>query len=188
LKFSYDLQGVAKLQAFWLNRNQILDFDDQILKFHKSASSEKSRKNYEKYSAYSKLTLKIMVFLYFGAGLSILNPILVKLVTGELVLPYGFKLPWLDEFSFFGYSINFLYHLLQDFYTVLGYCTSDGIYAIEMLNIYCVYDDLCLMLDDLNEDLKDRKKKKSPIIREKMVIIIKKHQALLRFEKNNLKT
>ena len=173
---------MSKLQVFLLNREQVFEIHAKILKFHKSASSEGSRKVYKKYASYSKLAGKIMFFIYIGVPIaSVLSPVLVKLITGELILPFGFKLPWFDELSFSGYSVNFLYQLSQAYVFVFGITASDGIYAVEMLHAYCVFDDLCVMLDELNEDLKDKKKKKSPKIRGKIVEIIKKHQDLLKF-------
>jgi 7tm Odorant receptor len=105
----------------------------------------------------------------------------VKLLTGKLVLPYGFKLPWLDEFSLFGYSINLLYHLFEDYIVVFAFLYTDGLYAITIIHVYCVYDNLCLMLDEMNEDFCDEIKRKSPDIRKKLVEIVKMHQELLRF-------
>jgi 7tm Odorant receptor len=128
------------------------------------------------------IVAKVINFLYIGVGIiTILNPIFVKLLTGKLVLPYGFKLPWLDEFSFVGYVINYCHHLLQDYIVVFGFLYTDGLYAIIILHVYCVYDNLCLMLDEMNEDLCDEIKRKSPDIRKKLVEIVKMHQELLRF-------
>lgn len=104
-----------------LNKNKLVEMEQKILSFHNSASSKKSQENYEKYGIYCKFALKLITFIYVGVGIiSILNPIAVILVTGNVVLPYGFKLPWMDEFSFHGYIVNFLYHLLQDYIVALG--------------------------------------------------------------------
>ena len=182
------IQGASKLQIFWLKNDKILLLQDRILKFQESASNENSTKVYEKYAGYCVLGAKLIKFLFFSAGIvSILYPAVVILITGEIVLPYGFKLPWINERSFIGYIINFLHHLLQDYLVVCGLTTSDGIYAFEMLHAYCVFDDLCAMLDELNEDLKDKKKKKSPEITKKIVLIIEKHQNLLRLIRRNQK-
>jgi hypothetical protein len=62
----------------------------------------------------------------------------------------------------------------------------DGIFALNMLHIYCGFDDICLMLDDLNEDLKIENKRKSQEIRKQLIEIVKKHQNLIQFERLSL--
>ena len=118
---------------------------------------------------------------------SMFYPGVVLLITGKFILPYGFRLPLVDERTFTGYVANLIHHWLQAIFTVIGLTTSDGIYAFEMLHAYCVFDDLCAMLDELNEDLKDKKKKKSPEITKKIVLIVEKHQNLLRLIRRNQK-
>jgi hypothetical protein len=113
-----------------------------------------------------------------------LNPLIVKIVTGNLILPYGFKLPFIDETSVTGYAINFAHHLLQDYIVVFGFICADSVYAIIVINIYCVYDVIGQMLDELNEMINVEKSKKvqdHQKIREKLISIAKTHQDLLRF-------
>lgn len=127
---------------------------------------------------------KLINALYVAVGIiTILSPIFIKLVTGKLVLPYGFKLPWIDEFSFWGYAINFLHHVIQARYVVDGLIYTDGIYMIIIIHIYCVYDNLCLKLDELNQGLnqkKSSKDRKKLNVRDKLVEVIKLHQQLLK--------
>jgi hypothetical protein len=114
---------------------------ERIVEFHETAENLICRKIYEKYSKYCDIACKFCNFLYVSVGiLTIMNPLLVKLVTGNLVLPYGFKLPFIDENSWFGYAINFAHHLLQVFVVVPGLIFTDSIYAILIISIYCVYD------------------------------------------------
>jgi 7tm Odorant receptor len=182
IKILFIFEEFSKLQMFWLNREKFNKFDVKIRKFHESAWNRKSSEIYEKYANYCFFVTKLMNFSYIGVGIiTILNPIFVKLLTGKLVLPYGYKLPWFDEFSPIGYAINYCHHLLQAHFVVFGFLYTDGLYAIFIFHVYCVYDNLCLMLDELNEDLCDEVKRKSPDIRKKLVEIIKMHQELLRF-------
>jgi hypothetical protein len=177
----YFSQRFSKIQAFWLNRNEFLKFDEKIKKFHESAWNKKSSEIYEKYANYCLIAGKFINFLYVGVGVvTFSNPIFVKLLTGKLVLPYGFKMPLLNELSFVGYPINLLYHLFEVYIVAFAFIYTDGLFLVIIMHVYCVYDNLCLMLDELNEDLCDELKRKSPNIRDKLVEIIKMHQELLR--------
>lgn len=111
--------------------------------------------------------------------LTILNPIAVKLLTGKLVLPFGFKLPLIDETSFFGYSFNLFHHLIQDFIVVVGFIYSDALYAAIVIHIYCVYDILILRLDEL-------KNVRGKELKKRLIAVILLHQELLRYKMNLL--
>jgi hypothetical protein len=170
------------MQVFWCNWKKFVEMKKRILKFHRAASTDESKKIYEKYAEYCKLALKAVMAMTFGVSFGcILIPLGVKLFTGDLVLPFGFKLPWIDESTAVGYSINFCHHMLQSYITGFGFSAIDGMFAINMLQSYCVFDELYLMLDELNEDLKDRKRRSSPEIRKQLVKIVQKHQDLLRY-------
>lgn len=163
----------------------IRDLSDKIVEFHEIAWNLSSRKIFEKYSGYCVIVCKICNWLYAVCGVfTILNPIAVKLSTGNLVLPYGFKLPFIDEFSFFGYLINLLHHLTQDFLVVFGFMTSDGLYAIIVIHVYCVFDVLIQSLDELHEAINKKTKNEETLeIRRKLKSIVKLHQQLLRLVK-----
>jgi hypothetical protein len=155
--------------------------NQMILKFHQSASSDKSKKIYETYANHSKFAVKAVIVVLFGINVCCLtSPLAVKLITGYLVLPFGFKFPWIDVSTIFGYSFNFCYQILQSYIAVAGFSVIEGMFAINMLQSYCVYDDLYQMLDELNDELKDTMKRNSTEIRRKFVKILQKHQDLLR--------
>lgn len=166
-----------------MKKKQFLNFHERILKFHHSAWNESSSNIYEKYAKYCVSAGKFVSLLYVSAGVfTLFYPICAKLLAGKLVLPYGFKLPFIDEMSLFGYGINYLHHLFEAYIVVFTFIYADGLYAISVLHIYCVYDILCLMLDELNDDLENEETRNSLKVRQKLVKIIKMHQELLRFD------
>jgi hypothetical protein len=126
------------------------------------------------------LACKIVAALYLMVGVgTMFNPIAVKLLTGQVVLPYGFKLPFLDEYSVLGYLINLIHHGIQSFIVAFGFIYADGLYAVFVIHVYCVFDVLVLMLDDINE-LVDQEDVESQAIEDQMDAIIMLHQRLLR--------
>ena len=164
-----------------MNRHNLHKFNDLIIGFHQSASTAGQTKIYEKYSTYFIWACKICNSLYVLVGIvTISNPVVVKLWTGNLVLPYGFKLPMIDETSLFGYVINYCHHLLQDFIFVSGFFYSDCLYAIIVLQVYCVFDVVIQMLEELNEMI-GQKGLPRKAIEQKLVSIIQLHQRLMRF-------
>jgi len=140
-------------------------------------------KIFERYSRYCIFAAKFANFLYISCGvLMFLNPILVWMFTGEIVLPYGFKLPWIDEFSFIGYVINLCHHLLQTYTVVFGFICADGFYVVFALHVYCIYDVIMAKLDHLNLLLQDKDfAKDSKKVGDELKSSIQWHQDLLRY-------
>lgn len=184
-KTRHCFQGFAKLKTFWFSHKKVLVFNEKIIKLHQTSWNLKSSRVFEKYSRYCLLACKCCNHLYMSTGIFLIfNPIIVKLITGKLVLPFGFKLPFIDELSFFGYAFNVLHHILQAYITAVGYIFSDGLYAVIVIHIYCHFDILVQSLEELNEVIKIMPKDvdQSKMIREKLVLIIQAHQELLRFD------
>jgi hypothetical protein len=108
---------------------------------------------------------------------------LMSLIKQKFILPLAFELPWIDAKTLPGFVINVFNQMFQSNIIVILYMIYDGIQASVTMHVYCLYDDLCLMLDELEVDLRDRKKKHSIKIQEKLFEIIGYHRDLLRFAK-----
>lgn len=182
--FGFGVQGIAKLQTFWIGRKNMLILKDTMFAFHDVAWSTRSSQIFEKYSSYCVKASKFCNYLYaVCAVITLSNPLIIKLLTGTLVLPYGFKLPWIDEFTVIGYTINLLHHLLQDFFVATGYIYADALYAIIILNVYCIFDILTLMIEEIDQEIKVEKKGKNALsTKKKLIEMILLHQRLLRFD------
>lgn len=121
------VKGLA--QAYVLIRNRhdaksILQIYDEI---YAQAGELKVEPTLHKYCDYLEKIFKFMKILLGSAGVAaLINPLNVKVLTGELILPYRFQLPFIDAFSVKGYSWNFLYSIVISFYGVLGYTFLDG--------------------------------------------------------------
>lgn len=168
------------MQTFWMDRKSICELNDQIIEFYKSSKNDGTSKIYAKYANYSRMACTFCCLLYTFCGfVTFVNPIGVKLITGKVVLPYGFKLPYLNELSVIGYVINLFHHGMQSFLTVVGFTYTDGLYAIFVMHVYCVFDVLILMLDELSENI-SRRGLKPHEIKQQLESIIQLHQKLLR--------
>jgi 7tm Odorant receptor len=172
-------QGVSKLQTFVFNRLRVLQVHQEIISFHQSTKNEKSMRIYERYAKYCLIACKMVNVLYlFVAVGTMLNPIVIKMLTGQVVLPYGFKLPFLDEYSLFGYLINFVHHGMQSFVVACGFIYTDGLYAVFIIHIYCVFDVLVVMMEEFDE-LAEKEDAEPQAIEKQLDSIIKLHQKLV---------
>ena len=143
-------------------------------------STQKAKKVMEKYTSYCFIGCKICNALYcFSAVTLASNFIFVKLITGELVLPFGFQLPWFDPLTFWGYTINLCYQLSLVFLCTMGYIFADSMYVIMVVHIYCIYDVLKKLLDDFDQLILSEQDNME--IEKELIIIINLHQKLLRF-------
>lgn len=70
--------------------------------------------------------------------------------------------------------------MLQDFIVAVGYIYTDGLYAIIVIHVYCAYDILIQLLDELDNAIRETGAEKSTI-RKKLITLVQKHQELLRF-------
>lgn len=170
---------VSKISVFWVKSNEFVELQEINFKFHKEAE-EISRETYEKYSNFCKVAMKVLIFIYIGPTIfGLFVPVFVYILNGNLILPYGFKLPWFDECSVIGYAINYIYQIAQAYFTIACLCCFEGVVVIKMIMIYCVFDDLCWMLQEVDEEIKKKEKEYSTIA-QKLNEIIKKHQKLLK--------
>jgi hypothetical protein len=123
-----------------------------------------------------------MFVLYSCAGItSILYPFVLKLIGKELMLPYGFQLPFIEPFSVVGFILNYLYSCLCCFNCVGGFSVSDMMFALTVFPFVGGYQMLIKMIKDLNtlDNVKDEEEmeKREELLHE----IIQLHQTLLMF-------
>lgn len=73
------------------------------------------------YATLSYLTVKVIDWAYLISGiLMTFYPLIVYLGTNELILHFGFILPWIDVDTTHGYILNVLHQILQIAIVVTG--------------------------------------------------------------------
>ena len=76
-------------------------------------------------------TVNTIKTLYMGSALLIaFYPLIVYLLTNEIILHFGFILPWIDADSTHGFILNVFHHLLQIFLVSFGFIISDSLYIV----------------------------------------------------------
>ena len=148
--------------------------------FHNLKQTVKVKDIMVKYATYCLTGCKICCVVYAVTGVILFNNfILVKLVTGELVLPFGVYLPWFDSTRVRGFLVNLGYQFILVSITVMGFSIADCLYITIVLHVYCIYDVLVQLLDELNQSILSEID--SIEIDKQLVFIIQLHQKLLRF-------
>lgn len=155
------------------------------------AKAEKFYEKSEKYDCeeifyenarYIKILMNSMSVLYTVAGISsMLNPFLLKLIGKELMLPFGFQLPFIEPFTTYGYFWNYLYSLLCAINCVSGFSVGDILFALTVTPAFGAYQMLIKMLDDLDKFDNDDNEDSIKMREEKYQEIIQTHQELYEF-------
>ncbi|CAO1420591.1 unnamed protein product [Diamesa hyperborea] len=183
--YGFATQGFAKIQTFWIHRKDIYKIDEIIREYHILQNDMKVKQLLEKYALFSLKGSKICSLLYVLCGIVLFsNFIFVKLLLNQKTLPFGFKLPWLEPYSYWGYPINLLHQLTQTCFTTSGFIFSDCVYITIVMQIYCIYDILQHLLDNLNETINRQINELENLesdIKSQLILIIELHQKLLNY-------
>lgn len=109
-----------------------------------------------------------------------LNPVLVKFLTGDLILPFGMVAPYTDPVSTVGYIINYLLSFHITIYGYLFYNCLDGALLGLIYPAFSIFDMLCDLIDQLENDKNENSDKTVDEIRhEKLRTIFQIHQDLM---------
>lgn len=167
-----------------MRHKDIYKIDEIIREFHILQNDTKVKQLLEKFALYSLKGSKICSILYTFSGIVLFsNFIFVKLLLNQKTLPFGFKLPWIEPYSYWGYPINLLHQLAQTYFTVSGFIFSDCVYITIVMQIYCMYDILQHLLDNLNETINRQINELENLetdISSQLIYIIELHQKLLK--------
>lgn len=133
----------------------------------------------DQFCSYMEKILKLMQVLYSSAGIaSNLNPFIVKVLTGNLVLTFGFEIPFIDPYTTVGYPINYAFHLYTSFIGVAGFIAGDGIVMSSIIPIFSIFESLVVLIEDLKnyENINDEEIKERRYIKFKTIVEL--HQML----------
>lgn len=161
-------------------REEYLRFIRTIEQLNRIAKTLNCDKIFLKYYGYTELAVRGIKILCIGVAITTAsNPIFIKLLSGELALPYGFLLPFIDPMTTSGYAINYIYSF--------GDALSDGTYVfvydtlilITIFPIYASYDALVELLERISEKRSEIKDKMQLKIKLKEIFML--HQMIVKF-------
>lgn len=118
----FGFQGFAKIYLLLVNRKDVFKINDTIRDFHNLDFNANIKSSIlTPYATVSVLIIKLIDMAYLICAIVIcLYPLFVYLGTNELILHFGFILPWVDENAIHGYVLNVFHHILQVVLVAVG--------------------------------------------------------------------
>jgi hypothetical protein len=181
--FSFLFQGIAKINTFIGDRKELQELIETFSQLHKMIIDKKLKEILKLYMTYGEVSGIFCMILYGLVGVIMVSyPLGVWVLTGEVILPYGFELPGFPPETIIGYIVNYFYHLIQTYYTAVGFGFTDAIYIIFVFNIYATVKICHQILDEIDEEIgKLKAGQNSKILDRKILQFINLHQKLIKF-------
>lgn len=150
--FGFLIKATVQLTLFLSARaklRQLVAYVEDIFNFA-SKLSRKSNCILMKFCSYLNIMNKLTKVMCVSAGIStMMYPIASKLFFDELILPYGFELPFFDPFTVTGYCLNYIYSSICCILCVIGFTIGDSYLVTLVFPIYGAYASLTVNLDSL---------------------------------------
>lgn len=136
-----------------------------------------------KYARYISFLAKAEHFGLWSAGaVSLLYPLIPYFLNGSKILPFGFVIPGLSDTEQPGYAINYIHHIIQVVFTVLGVGVAQGINLVLLLTGAFIIDVIIFKLKSLNKELLVSKTNDLLNVDISLLEIITLHQESLRYK------
>lgn len=144
------VQFIAKIYIFVGRRKKIKNIYSYVREIHKSDLDPSILKLY---ATYGQAAGNFIPLFNAMTGIIMMTyPLLLYPFTNELLLPYGFVIPGTSLKTFTGYSINWIFRLIETYILikVLNFC--DMTYVVLVFNLYpffAVKEKLLKEIDEL---------------------------------------
>lgn len=172
-------QGIAKLYAFIIRRNDVLKLSSMAESFHQNSKNLKNKNSFENAILNFAHVASFLTIIFILCGVAIIIcPGIIYLITNKRVLHFGFILPWIDPESIHGYILNFLYQSLQTYIVIINLICINGFLLWYIFNAFGQYECLIMLLEQLDEfAMKDQRD--SQPTKHLIVEIVDRHTALI---------
>ncbi|XP_001846839.2 odorant receptor 10a [Culex quinquefasciatus] len=104
-------------------------------------------------------------------------PLEFSMATGQKILPFGFRMPYFDQTTWFGYNSNYALHFVLSLYVLSEGMGPDSMFMVLMMSSFTQIDLLKTSLQELSEKIN----KKELNIGNSLKHIINRHQEHLRY-------
>lgn len=182
--FSYGVIGCGRLGFLISQATTAAKLVSEAKQTYKKTTSDKLEQ--EILLKYTKLLKRCVLFfsIIFLGGVLLCGflPLMVFLLNGEKILPFGVIIPLTNPNTDDGYQLNFLYQVSCMFWTPPGLTASQNVYFALVFNICIQYDLLVLKLQVLDEMIARNEKGELDMqLRETLVEIVQNQQRLADF-------
>lgn len=183
--FGFLIKGFTQVASFIGQRERFLKIVKDIESLHdsfKTSDDHEISKIFNKFFRFMEILSKLLDIIYLLTGvLSLMYPLMVNFVTGDLILPYGFELPFIDPFSVVGYTCNFFYAASCSALAIIGFTISDAYIVLTIVPIYTLFHVSFHLIDVLKkiDAASDNENEDNKLLyEEKFKEIVQLHQIL----------
>lgn len=133
--YTFGFQGLCRIFYLTAQQDRFKKLESEIFKYKTFGSDELEEEDtYNKYGVFAKLLGIVFAVAFISSGLiSVLYPIPEIVLTGELLLPFGFVIPGLDYKTHPGYDITYFYQIMQVVFVVPGFLGIQIFYVAFIL-------------------------------------------------------
>ncbi|XP_053699224.1 putative odorant receptor 83c [Sabethes cyaneus] len=182
--FCYCAIGWARLWVGFKESKSISSLVSIAVAAHRNGSVGGFEQNI--LNSFTKL-LKQAVIIYTvlflgGCTVCVLLPVVIYLWNGNVLLPFGVILPFVDSSTRTGYQINYIYQVICTLHFPPEVAATQNMYFVLVFNICIEYDMLVLKLSELDEMINNNiEGSLNDSIHNKLVDIIRYHQRVNEF-------
>jgi hypothetical protein len=142
------IKGTAKIATFVGNRTFFKKVMLDNIRHYKRSPNPRIVKCQKKMAILCATYAMVIFILYSGAAvLTLTYPLLMTMFAGR-TLPFGFILPGLQPLENLGFGLNWIHHILQVWFTIIGLIASDIISGVYLLLIVGQLSMIRTMIDD----------------------------------------
>nr|XP_019527969.2 putative odorant receptor 83c [Aedes albopictus] len=143
------IQSVTKIVTFGVFRKDLVWLHQYTKTLYREECNPRTRDLLMNDVFLLSVILKTMIVGYAFTSISLdFAPVLVLAYTGLKLLPFGFYIPFLDQFSWTGYMINYFVQILLTVFVTSQDMGPDCIYMIISMNSFT---QINLIVDSLKE-------------------------------------
>ncbi|EDS44805.1 conserved hypothetical protein [Culex quinquefasciatus] len=146
------IQGAGRIFTFLIFREKLVWIHQYTTDLYREECNPRTKSFLMDSVFLLSVVLKVMLTCYAFTSISMdVAPLLFTIVSGEKILPFGFYLPYLDRFTWFGYFSNYVMHIFMTVYVSSMDMGTDSIYMMTLMSAFTQIDLLKLSLEEMSE-------------------------------------
>lgn len=184
-KYFINFQGTSYVSTVHFLQETLRWINSSVYEYHNNAPKEDDVQNVlNRYAIINyRINFLIRIVFYFTALMAVSQPLLVYAATGEIILPFAFRLPWINPDTSFGYFINYMHQLFETIIVCFGMNLFQAYFLHHILHCCVQIDVLQIKMKQLSEYVNSieetEKDKNTYIINDLLSAIVGLHQEYL---------
>lgn len=153
LNYLINFQGTSYVSTVHFLQETFRWINSSVYEYHNSASKEEVVQNVlNRYAIINyRMNFLIRIVFYFTALMAVGQPLIVYAATGEIKLPFAFRLPWINPDTSFGYFVNYMHQLFETIIVCFGMNLFQAYFLHHILHCCVQIDILQIKMKQLSE-------------------------------------